>query len=245
MRNIKLTIEYDGTCYRGWQKLTNSEKTIQGKLENVLSKMTNEEISLIGSGRTDSGVHAKKQTANFKTNCTMSLKNIIDYCNNFLPKDIVIKSAEDVAESFHSRYNAKRKIYEYNICNGTTNDVFKRNYSFYIEKQLNVELMREASLLFIGEHDFRAFSSIKNKNKSTVRTIYSIIIDQCNDKIKISFDGNGFLYNMVRILAGTLIEVGLGNMTKNEIIPIFNSKIRSCAGFTAPSQGLFLMDVIY
>jgi tRNA pseudouridine38-40 synthase len=245
MKNIKLTIQYEGTNYRGWQKQKGSDKTIQGKLENVLSKMTGEEITLIGSGRTDAGVHAEKQIANFKMNSDFDCEYIINYCNDFLPQDIAVIAAKEMHPLFHARYNAKTKTYRYNINNNPIPNLFQRNFCYHVEEKLNIALIKEASQLFIGEHDFRAFTTLKNKKKSTVRTIYDIKIIENYENLQIYIIGNGFLHNMVRIITGTLIEVGLGKLNKDEIPNIFEEKARSSAGFTAPPQGLALIDVTY
>lgn len=245
MRNIKLNIQYDGTRYKGWQRLGNEENTIQSKIERVLSELTSEEINLIASGRTDAGVHAYNQVANFKTNSEISNSMLIDYCYKYLPLDIVIKNAQDVNENFHSRYNIKRKIYTYKIYNDNLHDVFKRKFYYHIKDKLNVENMKKASSIFIGEHDFQSFTALKSKKKSTVREIYSINIQQQNNDIEIEFVGNGFLHKMVRILTGSLVEVGLERMTQEEIYNIMLKKDRSLAQPTAPAHGLFLKDVVY
>lgn len=245
MRNIKITIEYDGSRYKGFQRLKDNENTIQGKIESVLSKMTNENIEIIGSGRTDMGVHAYNQVANFKTNSKLSLKKIKDYLNNYLPEDISIKSVEDVEDRFHSRYNVKKKVYLYKINNASTQNVFLRKYSNYIEKTLDIELMRKASDYLIGEHDFTSFASSKSKKKSNIRTIYSITINKNEDIIDIFVEGNGFLYNMVRIIAGALIDVGLHKKAPEDIKIMLNEKNRSKASDTAPAKGLYLYSVKY
>ncbi|MCY6484058.1 tRNA pseudouridine(38-40) synthase TruA [Clostridium aestuarii] len=245
MRNIKLTIEYDGSKYKGWQKLGNNNNTLQYKIEKILSELTNEEINLIASGRTDAGVHSKNQIANFKTNSTVSTSKILDYCYKYLPMDIIIKNAEEVDELFHSRYHVSQKIYTYKICNNKFHDIFNRKYSYHVKDKLDIEKMREASLLFIGSHDFKSFTALKSKKKSTIREINYINFIEKNGNIDIVFCGNGFLYKMIRILVGTLIEVGLGNLTIEEVKNILNQKDRSLAGPTAPAHGLFLTDVIY
>ncbi|MDP4145708.1 MAG: tRNA pseudouridine(38-40) synthase TruA [Bacillota bacterium] len=245
MRNITLSIQYDGTNYKGWQRLGDSDKTIQGKLENVLTKMTNEEIEIIGSGRTDAGVHALNQVANFKTNSAITLKEILEYTAHYLPEDIVVKSAVEASENFHSRYNAKRKIYLYRICNNLQHNVFERKYVYHITEPLDRTAMKEAASILVGQHDFRSFTSLKSKKKSTVREIYSIDIIDNKDEMQIIYDGNGFLHNMVRIITGTLIEIGKDKLKVSELRNILNSKDRSCAGYTAPPKGLFLKDVLY
>jgi tRNA pseudouridine38-40 synthase len=245
MRNIKLTIQYDGSKYRGWQRLGDSDQSIQGKLENVLSKMAGENTEIIGAGRTDAGVHAENQTANFKTNSHLTLLEMLDYCYKYLPEDIVVKRVEEMDPLFHSRYNAREKIYKYRICNKRYHDVFDRKYSYHVNGKLDIKIMKEAAKYFIGEHDFTSFTSMKSKKKSAIREVYSIDIIKTESGLDINFRGNGFLYNMVRIITGTLIEIGLGNIPMESIPEIMDKKDRSLAGPTAPAQGLFLMEVIY
>jgi tRNA pseudouridine38-40 synthase len=245
MRNIKLTIEYDGTKYNGWQRLGNTDNTIQAKLEGVLSKMTGEIIEIIGSGRTDAGVHAYQQIANFKTPSGMSVYEMRDYCNQYLPQDIVIKEAVEVDERFHARYNATSKKYLYRIWCGRVPTAFHRKYTYYVPQRLDIEAMKKATGYLTGEHDFQAFSSVKSKKKSTVREIYAIDIHREDSELNMMFHGSGFLHNMVRIMAGTLIEVGLGKMKAEEIPEIMEGKVRANAGVTAPAQGLFLYEVQY
>lgn len=245
MRNIKLTMQYDGTRYKGWQRLGNDDNTIQTKIEKLLTQLLGEEINLIASGRTDAGVHANNQVANFYTKSSTSNKEILDYCYKYLPLDIVIKHCEDVDSNFHSRYDAKKKVYVYKIYNDKFHNVFKRKYSCHMPEELNIEAMQKAANLFIGKHDFKSFTALKSKKKSTVRELYSIKVEKFNCDIHITLTGNGFLYKMVRILVGTIIEAGLGNITFDEIKAIMDKKDRSLAPATAPAQGLFLQEVIY
>lgn len=245
MRNIKMTIKYDGSRYKGFQRLKDNDMTIQGKIEDVLSKMTNEHIEIIGSGRTDMGVHARGQVANFKTNSELSLKKMQDYLYNYLPEDIVIIELEEVEERFHSRYNVKSKTYLYKIDNNKYHDPFTRRYTTHIEKKLNIDLMREASEYLVGEHDFTSFASSKSKKKSNVRKIHSIVINENNNMIDIYVQGNGFLYNMVRIIAGALIDVGSKRKTPQDIKTMLENKDRSKSSDTAPAKGLCLYKVTY
>lgn len=245
MRNIKITTEYDGSRYKGFQRLKDSENTIQGKLESVLSKMADEKIEVIGSGRTDMGVHARNQVANFKTNSNLSIKKINEYLNKYLPEDIVIKNIEEVDDRFHSRYNAKQKVYLYKINNSKNQDVFLRKYSTHIERKLDIDLMKKASEYLVGEHDFTSFASSKSKKKSNVREIYSITINKNKDIIDIFVEGNGFLYNMVRIIVGALIDVGLHKKTPEDIKIMLDERDRSKASDTAPAKGLYLYSVKY
>lgn len=185
MRNIKMTIKYDGSRYKGFQRLKDNDMTIQGKIESVLSKMTEEDIEIIGSGRTDMGVHAYGQVANFKTNCDMSIKKMKNYLYEYLPEDIVVTLLEEVDERFHSRYNAKSKIYLYKIFNNEVHDPFLRKYTTHIPKKLDLDLMKEGSKYLLGEHDFTSFASSKSKKKSNIRTITSISIQESNGLIDI------------------------------------------------------------
>lgn len=245
MRNIKMTIKYDGSRYKGFQRLKDNDMTIQGKIEDVLSKMTNEKIEIIGSGRTDMGVHAYGQVANFKTNSNLSIEKMQSYLYEYLPEDIVITNIEEVNERFHSRYNAKSKVYLYKIYNNKFHDPFLRKHTTHIPKKLDIESMKEASKYFIGEHDFTSFASSKSKKKSNVRTIYSINITENNNLIEIYFEGNGFLYNMVRIMTGALIDVGYKKIEPKNIKEMLEQKDRAKASDTAPAKGLYLYKVNY
>ncbi|MEI5993629.1 tRNA pseudouridine(38-40) synthase TruA [Candidatus Enterococcus mansonii] len=245
MRNIKLTIEYDGTRYLGWQRLGNSDKTIQGKIENILTQMTGTVIEIIGSGRTDAGTHARGQIANFKTNNTLGLAEMVEFLNRYLPRDIVVKKAEEVSERFHARYNATGKKYSYHVWNQAIPSAFERHYSFQYPQELDIELMNKACQKLIGTHDFIGFSSLKKTKKSTTRTIEELSIQKEGDMIHFTFVGDGFLYKMVRIIMGTLLEIGSGTMQLEVIDEVFERKVRSDAGMTVPSQGLFLDEVYY
>ena len=245
MKNIKLTIEYDGKRYLGWQRLGDSDKTIQGKIEATLSKMTGEELEIVGSGRTDSGTHARGQVANFKTMSTMTPEKMMNYLNNTLPRDIVVTKVEEVPERFHARYNATGKQYSYYVWNTAIPSAFKRQYSFHYTEQLDDEKMTQACQKLMGEHDFIGFSSLKKSNKSTVRKLESISIHREGELVQFQFVGNGFLYNMVRILMGTILDIGSGKMSLDQIDDIFEKKIRQDAGMTLPAQALFLDEVYY
>lgn len=245
MKNYKITIQYDGSRYKGWQRLKDNDNTIQAKLENVLSKMTSEKIEVFGSGRTDAGVHAENQIANFKTNFEGNTQEIMEYLYRYLPDDIVVKKVEVVDERFHARYNAKGKKYVYTINNSRVHNVFDRKYTYHVDKKLNIEEMQKAANVLIGEHDFKSFTTMKSKEKSTVRNIYSIKIDKKEEYVYISVCGSGFLRNMVRIISGTLIEVGIGNLKTEDVIDILYRKDRSVSGPTAPPEGLSLMEVQY
>lgn len=244
MRNIKLTIEYDGKCYNGWQKQPN-KLNIQGEIERAIYNITKEEVDLIGSGRTDAGVHALGQVANFKTNSQISIEKLPLAINSQLKNSIVIKEAEEVNERFHSRYNAKHKTYRYIINNSKCGTAIYRNLEYSYPFKLDAEKMKQASKYFEGEHDFKAFKSSGTSSKNSVRTIYKAIVKQEGEKIIIELTGNGFLYNMVRIIAGTLLDVGLGKIQPEEIPEMIESKDRQRAGKTLPAHGLYLVEVKY
>jgi tRNA pseudouridine38-40 synthase len=248
MRNLKITIEYDGSRYKGWQKQNqkdNKVSTIQDKIENVLSKMAEEEIQVVGCGRTDSGVHAENYIANFHTNCNLTIDTMLNYLYEFLPEDIVVKSMTDTSERFHARYNAKSKTYVYRINNNKFRNVFNRKYAYHTDENLNLEEMRNASEVLIGTHDFQSFTSLRLNTKSTVRTINYISITEKHGMIELEVNGNSFLLNMVRIITGTLLEVGKGNLKSTDVEKILNEKKRSDAGPIAQAKGLSLKDIQY
>ena len=244
MRNIKLTIEYDGKKFNGWQKQPD-KLNIQGEIENAIKEITGEEVELIGSGRTDAGVHAFGQVANFKTNSNLPIEKFAIAINSKLKKSIVIKEAEEVDERFHSRYNAKQKTYRYIINNSKQGTAIYRDLECHIPMDLNIKEMKKASKYFEGEHDFKAFKASGTSSKSSVRTIYKAEVIENEGRIKIELTGNGFLYNMVRIISGTLVDVGLGKIKTEEIPDIIESGERSRAGKTLPAHGLYLLNVKY
>uniref|UniRef100_UPI00403F9B40 tRNA pseudouridine(38-40) synthase TruA n=1 Tax=Candidatus Enterococcus willemsii TaxID=1857215 RepID=UPI00403F9B40 len=245
MRNIKLTIEYDGKRYLGWQRLGDSGKTIQGKIESILTQMTGEKIEIIGSGRTDGGTHARGQVANFKTDSTMTREEMLHFLNQFLPRDIVITRVEEMPERFHARYNCTGKQYSYYVWNSPIPTALERNHSFHVSQPLDFEKMNEACEKFIGTHDFIGFSALKKTKKSTVRTIHELTIQQEESMVHFTFSGDGFLHKMVRIIMGTLLEIGTGKLPVTIIDEIFENKVRANAGETVPSHGLFLDAVFY
>lgn len=245
MKNYRMVLEYDGSRYDGWQKQGNSSQTIQGKIEGVLERMAGVPVEIHGSGRTDAGVHALAQTANFHADVSMSEKEIKDYLNKYLPEDIGVKSVEQASDRFHSRLNGIEKTYLYRIETGEKKQVFERKYIYGLFQPLNVKEMERAASFLIGEKDFKSFCSNKKLKKSSVRILKSIEFKQEGSKLFIRYTGNGFLYNMVRILTGTLIEVGLGQRRAEEMKEILEAKERSGAGFTAPPEGLFLEKVYY
>lgn len=244
MRNIKLVIEYDGKDYNGWQKQPN-KLNIQGTIEQVISSITGEEIELNASGRTDAGVHAWGQVANFKTNSKLAIEKFPIAINSRLKNNIVIRSAQEVNEEFHARYNCKRKTYHYVINNSRTGTAIYRNLQYHVPQPLDIVAMQKAISYFEGEHDFKGFKASGTSNKSSIRTIYQAQVVKENDAVIIFLTGNGFLYNMVRIIAGTLVDVGLGKIKPEEIATIIASKDRTKAGKTLPPQGLYLASVEY
>ena len=243
--NYKLTIEYDGTRYDGWQRQSTTEQTIQGKIERVLSRMTGKDIEIDGAGRTDAGVHARGQTANVHLGFYGSDEEILEYLNEYLPDDIGIVSVERVPERFHARLWATGKCYSYRIGTDSCKSVFDRKYRYPLGKKLDVEAMRRAASDLLGTHDFRSFCGNPRMKKSTVRTIEKILIEELEHEVKITYTGNGFLQYMVRILTGTLIEVGLHQRKEDSMPWLLEQKERKLAGVTAPAQGLCLEQVYY
>lgn len=245
MRNIKLTIEYDGKDFNGWQKQPD-KLNIQGNIEKAIETVTGEKVDLMASGRTDRGVHALGQVANFKTNSQLPIDKFPIAINSNLKKSIRIYSAEEVDEEFHSRLSCKKKTYRYIINNSKYGTAIYRNLETHIPIKLDIEKMKEAIEYFQGEHDFKAFKASGTSSKSSIRTIYKAEVKEMpDDRIWIELTGNGFLYNMVRIIAGTLVDVGLGKINPEDIIKIIKSKKRENAGKTLPPQGLYLVKVEY
>lgn len=247
MRNIKLTIEYDGGRYDGWQRLGKDESsnTIEKKLLEVICKMTNEVVTLNCGARTEVGVHAYEQTANFLTKSDMRPLEMKHYFNRYLPRDIAVTFVDEVPERFHASLNAKSVTYLYRIAIGDTIPVFDRKYVYYCFGKLNLEKMQEASELLLGEHDFKAFSSVKKSKKSTVRTIESIDIYSDGNEVQITIKANDFLHNMARIIVGVLLEVGEEVQEPNIVSEIFNNGVRNEEIEMADAKGLFLQEVEY
>lgn len=278
-QNYKMILQYEGTRYDGWQKQGNTDNTIQGKLEKVLERMTGFSVEVHGSGRTDAGVHAAGQVANFhlpdgwrpdgetkklsalgesQTGKTETIRAehekrevisdwVRNYLNQYLPDDIAVTELTPVPERFHSRLSAVKKIYVYRIETGVKRDVFSRRTAYGLGQPLNLKAMKQAAGLLCGTHDYKSFCGNKKMKKSTVRTIYRIEIKQepGSSLVKIEFEGNGFLQNMVRILSGTLIEVGLGKRDAKSMPEILAAMDRIAAGYTAPAEGLCLQQVFY
>lgn len=248
MANYRFFIQYEGTRYQGWQKLGGKEQTIQGKLEEVLFRMTAEEVNLIGSGRTDAGVHAKMQVANAHFTTKLSEQEILDYVNRYLPEDIAVTNVTRVSEAFHSRFDAVEKTYLYRVGVSPVRDVFHRRLVYDCNKaasDFDLEKMRAAAALLVGTHDFQAFCGRKIKKKSTVRTIESIDIKEEAGELRFLYRGNGFLFHMVRILTGTLLEVGEGKRKPADMERILCARERKNAGETVPAKGLTLLEVKY
>lgn len=245
MKNYKFVLQYEGTRYQGWQRQDSTDNTIQGKLEKLLSRMCGEAVEVQGSGRTDAGVHAMAQVANAHMHTQRTPEEIRDYMNLYLPEDIGVLSVEEAPERFHSRLSAKGKVYRYRIINSAVPHIFERKYAHVVSEKLDVDAMRRAAERLEGTHDFKAFTSARKGNKSTVRTIGRIELKQDNDVITLTFSGDGFLYHMVRILTGTLLEVGLGQRRPGEMEEILQSCQREKAGALVPAKGLTLMEVKY
>ena len=244
-RNIKITLQYDGSRYDGWQKQGNTDKTIQGKLEQILEKMAGQTVEVHGSGRTDAGVHAWGQVANFHTESDMSTEEIMAYCNRYLPEDIRVIDAKEVPERFHSRLSAVRKTYAYYVETADRKCVFERKYVYGLGRELDIPAMEKAAGYLLGEHDFKSFCSNKRMKKSTVRRMDQIGIHTDGTKVVFTYTGNGFLYNMIRILVGTLLSVSEGELSVSEIPEILAARNRIYAGRTVQPYGLYLHEVFY
>ena len=245
MYNYKLTIQYDGTRYRGWQVQGNTDQTIQGKVEGVLSRLTGQPVELHGSGRTDAGVHALGQVANVKLPHPIASSALLRELNRYLPADIGVIAVEPAPERFHARLNARSKTYRYRIWNSEIPNVLERSYLYPLPEPLDVAAMERAAADLVGTHDFRSFCGLKRFKKSTVRTITDIIITQHSSEVRLEFTGNGFLMRMVRILAGTLVEVGLGQRAADAMPAVLAAQDRAAAGPALPAQGLALVRVEY
>ena len=245
MRNLKMIMEYEGTNYHGFQRQIN-KITVQEVLEEKLAFLMEEDIKVNSSGRTDAGVHAKGLVVNFLTNSTIPVEKLPLALNSMLPPDIAVREAQEVPLEFHARYSAKSKTYNYNILNSRVPSPFLRNYAYFFPRPLDIDQMRVGAAYLVGEHDFAAFRSIGSSVKTTVRHIYRLEIREKEGQLlEIEVEANGFLYNMVRIIVGTLVEVGVGKITPQQVADILQSKERSRAGQTAPAKGLFLKEVNY
>lgn len=244
-RNYRAVLQYEGTRYQGWQKQITTDNTIQGKLEALLSKMAGDVVEVNSSGRTDAGVHAYGQVISFSCDTDKSPDEIMEYMNQYLPEDIGVLSVLVAGERFHARLNATGKIYRYRVLNSKVPKVFDRKFVFQVPEALDLEAMKKGISYLEGKHDFKAFTAKKNTKKSTVRTIYEIKMEEMDGELVFTFYGDGFLYHMVRILMGTLIEIGQRRRSPESILEAFESGDRVKAGFLAPAQGLALMQVFY
>ncbi len=246
MKNFRMKIQYEGTRYHGWQVQGNTNQTIQGKLQQVLSSLNGAEVEVHGSGRTDAGVHALGQVANVKLKDSVTSAQILEHCATYLPRDIAVTEVTEVPERFHARLNAKQKTYCYRLWTSPIPNVFERRVlTDYTESSLDVERMRQAAAALCGTHDFRSFCGLRRFKKSTVRTVSDIQIQQIGSELRLTFTGNGFLNLMVRILTGTLVEVGAGLRDPNSMPDVLAALDRSAAGPAMPPNGLCLMEVNY
>ena len=244
MRNIKLIVEYDGSRYYGLQKQPNKE-TVQSEIERAIKEITGEEVNITYSGRTDAGVSAYGQVISFHTSTDIPVDKLCLALNSHLKKSIIIQNAEEVDDKFHPRYSCKGKKYRYVINNSRHGTAIFRKNEYHVPQKLDVDKMKEAIKYFEGTHDFKGFKASGTSNKDSVRTIYEANIYTQDDRIFIELRGNGFLYNMVRIITGTLIDVGLGKIEPKDIVDIIESKDRKRAGKTVPPHGLYLVEVYY
>ena len=249
MKNFKLVVSYDGTRDFGWEHQPDTDMTIQGKLENVLGQMLElpegESVTVIGAGRTDAGVHARAMTCNVLLNTDKSEEEVMAYMNRYLPDDISVNSVKLAADRFHSRFKAIGKTYRYTCWYGDNKPVFDRKYVTVLDREPDMERMQEAAEYLTGMHDYRSFCGNARMKKSTVRVVDVIRIEQSGNYIRFYYHGNGFLQNMVRIMTGTLLEVGWGRREASDMAAIIEGRDRKLAGFTAPAQGLCLMKVDY
>lgn len=246
MRNIKLVIEYDGSRYQGWQRLGKDESnnTISNKIIEVIKKMTGEDVEIFCGSRTEVGVHAYGQVANFKTASEMKTHEIKQYLNRYLPMDIAILDVEDKPERFHASLNASSRIYTYRMVVSEVPSVFTRKYTYYSFKKPNIDLMKQAALELIGKHDFKDFSTVK-RSKSTEKEIINIHISEMNEEIRITIEATDFLHNMSRMIVSTLTDIGLGNRKLEDIDNILNPKNSAVASAPADSKGLYLKEILY
>ena len=243
--NVKLTIQYDGTRYDGWQRQGNTDNTLQGRLEGVLSRMVGKPVEIQGAGRTDAGVHARGQVASVHLPEGYPPQEVQNYLNRYLPEDVAVVDVVEVGERFHARLSATGKEYRYHIRMGSVPDVFARKYQYRVEEPLDLAAMERAAGYLTGKHDFRSFCGNRRFKKSTVREVFHIGVEVCGSDLTLVYRGDGFLYNMVRILTGTLLEVGLGQRTPESMVDILEARERTAAGKTAPAQGLVLQEVYY
>jgi len=245
MKNLKMILEFDGSRYKGWQKQVDNDLTVQGKVEKTLSKMTGEIIKVSGCERSDVGVHAENYMANFHTNCDLSIEAMVDYLHEFLPADIEVKSIVEASEKFHAGYNIKSITYVYKINNNEFRNVFNRKYVYHSEVKLNLEQMRITAESLVGTHDFQYLATASTSNKSTIKTINYINISEKNGIIEIEINADEFLWNMVRITIGSLLEVGKGKIKAMDIEKLLNEETASEYIPMAKAKGLSLRNVEY
>lgn len=245
MKNYRFLVQYDGSRYFGWEHQPGVDLTIQGKLEKVLSEMTGKEVEVIGAGRTDAGVHAKGMVCNAHMETNLSEREIYEYMNHYLPDDIGVKEVKVCSDRFHSRYNAMGKTYCYTCYVGDFKPMFNRKYVYVLDKKVDIELMKKGAKYLIGEHDFRAFQGNPKLKKSSVRIVDKIDIDLSGSYLNITYHGKGFLQYMVRIMTGTLLEIGFKERKPESILELFECKERKYAGMTVPAKGLCLLKVDY
>ena len=244
-QNYKMILSYDGTRFYGWEHQPTTDMTIQGKMESVLSLMVQSEVEVIGCGRTDAGVHAQNMVCNAHFDTQMNTDEIRDYLNRYLPDDICVKEVRIASDRFHSRYNAIGKTYCYTCYIGDVKPVFNRKYVYVLDQKPDIQEMKKAAEYLIGTHDFASFCSNPRMKKSTVRKVDRIEIQKRGDLLTLTYHGSGFLQHMVRILTGTLLEVGFGKRTAESVLELIDAKDRKLAGFTAPAKGLCMMQVDY
>ena len=244
-RNFKLTLCYDGGRYRGWQRQGNTDNTIQAKLETLLSRLLEQPVELAASGRTDAGVHARRQVCSFRADTDLSTDIMLTELRKYLPDDIGALALEEAPERFHARLSCREKTYVYRIWNSDAPNVFDRRWMHTVAAPLDFKAMQAAGDKLCGTHDFTSFCANRHMKKSAVRTLRSVTVARDGDEVRLSFRGDGFLYHMARILSGTLIEVGLGKRTPDEMPAILAALDRSAAGETAPANGLILWETEY
>ena len=245
MRNFKLTLCYDGGRYRGWQRQGNTDNTMQARLEALLTRLLGQEIELAASGRTDAGVHARCQVCSFRAETEESADFLLGELRRYLPEDIGALALEEAPERFHARLSCREKTYLYRVWNSAQPNVFERKYLHVFPEALDLDVMHEAAALLLGEHDFSAFCTNPRMKKSAVRRLTEIRIERAGGELRLFYTGGGFLYNMVRIMTGTLLEVGAGRRSAESVRAALESRDRAQAGPTAPAQGLILWDVRY
>ena len=244
MRNLLLTISYDGSGYHGWQVQKNA-LTVQQVFQNAVEKVFGSRIDIKGCSRTDSGVHANKYCLSFKTDKNIPEKNVVSALNTYLPKDVAVLSCVEVNSDFHARYSVKEKEYVYALCNSQIRNPFLEKYAFWYRYPINADYLNSQAQAFVGTYDYSGFCSANSNVQGTVRTVYSFSVTRDGDMVYFKVRANGFLYNMVRIMVGTLLFVSEGKIKKDELKSVILSKDRKQAGKTAPPQGLYLNEIIY